>query len=269
VIISHRHRYLFVETPHTGSTATSKELVANYAGEQILTKHASYGEFRRIATADQLTYFTFAGMRNPMDAFVTIFYRIATDHKGRYSQPRPAVKVNPHYRAEVEEFEWNRAAGAQFPAWFLRSAWLPYDDWMTSDRRHFGAVIRFENLQADFGAVLRQIGVEQVRPLPLVNVTEIRQPAFADYYPPATRSRAASVFGPSMERCGYSFPAQWGEVKVPRRARLIFRLMMPVRAYARVYRTGLRARMVNALRSVLYAAVRLRRRVRPAPAAER
>lgn len=36
VIIRHRHRYLFVELPHIGSTAIPRDLMSLYDGEPIL-----------------------------------------------------------------------------------------------------------------------------------------------------------------------------------------------------------------------------------------
>ncbi|MBA3404443.1 MAG: hypothetical protein H0U13_07160, partial [Gemmatimonadaceae bacterium] len=67
MIISDRHRYLFVELPRTGSTAIHRELCAMYDGEPILQKHATYGDFLKIATDDQRRYFVFSTVRNPLD----------------------------------------------------------------------------------------------------------------------------------------------------------------------------------------------------------
>ena len=60
MIISHVHRYLFVELPHTGSSAVSRELREHYAGTQILYKHARYAEFLRSCSAEERDYFVFS-----------------------------------------------------------------------------------------------------------------------------------------------------------------------------------------------------------------
>jgi hypothetical protein len=65
MIISHRHRYVFVEVPRTGSTAVSAELRENYDGHEILRKHASYRDFLRVASEEERGYFTFSAVRNP------------------------------------------------------------------------------------------------------------------------------------------------------------------------------------------------------------
>ena len=41
MVISHKHRYVFVEIPHTGSHAISKELCEFYDGQIIHRKHAN------------------------------------------------------------------------------------------------------------------------------------------------------------------------------------------------------------------------------------
>ena len=53
MIISHKYKYLFIETPHTGSTAISNELQENYDGQRILHKHAYYFEFARQASEEE------------------------------------------------------------------------------------------------------------------------------------------------------------------------------------------------------------------------
>ncbi|MGH9895350.1 MAG: sulfotransferase family 2 domain-containing protein, partial [bacterium] len=238
MIISHRHRYLFVETPHTGTTAIAHELVAHYSGESILRKHSSYSEFLRGASADERRYFTFAGIRHPMDLMVSIYFRIAKDHNQRYSQPRPTRRNNPQYRAEIEQYRWIRDSGAGFAAWFLNCVWLPYDDWLTADHGRFSGLIRFEHLQDDFAEILHKLEIDQIRPLPVVNPTAFRERDFRNYYTPETRARAAYFFGPYMERWGYDFPAEWGGMAVPRRARIMFGVLRPVRAFSRAHRTG-------------------------------
>lgn len=262
MIISHRHRYLFVETPHTASTAIARELVELYDGQKILHKHASYGEFRRVATAEERRYFVFAGSRHPFDTTVTVYFRIASDHKGRYSRPGPLSHTSAHYQDEIEEFHWIRSRGADFATWFLGNIWLPYDDWLTSDAGHFDAIIRFEHLQEDFAGVLARLGIEQARPLPRENQTAQRSTDFLAYYTPATRRRAAWVFGPYLERRGLQFPPEWGDMAVPRRARLLFRLLQPLRGYFRDHRFGVRGAIIGQLRNRLLAAIKRRERPR-------
>ena len=71
MILSDEHRYLFVELPHTGTTAISRELQEHYGGRPILIKHARYHQFRKIATREQKSYFVFSCIRNPAEEAVS------------------------------------------------------------------------------------------------------------------------------------------------------------------------------------------------------
>jgi len=211
VIISHRHRYLFVELPRTGSTAIRDELCGFYDGEPILSKHATYQEFLGAASVDEKRYFVFSAIRNPLDDAVSRYFKLRTDHKGRFSGARPRRHRRLVNRLlDNAMFGFLRRTDADFPTFFLRYYVLPYDTWASLSHRRFDFVMRFENLSADFEKALRQIGIEPVRPLALVNPTGARQRDFAYYYPPETWGRARRVFGPYMEKWGYGFPAEWG-----------------------------------------------------------
>jgi hypothetical protein len=217
MIISHRYRYLFVELPHTGSTAISAELREHYAGERILHKHARYSEFARVATADERTYFTFSCIRNPLDEAVSVYARYRSDHQGAFSQPRPWVKPG-----DIEMFRWIRDTDADFPAFFRRAYRRPYDNWSSAEHDRFDFVIRFESLALDFAEVLRRLGIDPVRALPIVNRTADKARDFADYYTPEVIPQARRVFGPFMRKWNYAFPPTWGEAPVSRTARLQF-----------------------------------------------
>jgi hypothetical protein len=222
LIVSHRHRYLFVELPRTGSTAIRQELRDLYDGEPILHKHATYDEFLRVATPDEKTYFVFSGIRNPLDDAVSQYFKLKTDHNERMTNPRRAPKSKPILNRVVDGyiFRYLRRTNADFPTYFMRFHLLPYDRWSSLSHDRFDFVIRFESLAYDFAEALRRIGIDPKRDLPQVNPTAARARTWHDYYPPHTRARARRVFGPFMERWGYEFPQEWnvGSTTAPDRA---------------------------------------------------
>jgi hypothetical protein len=236
MIISHRYKYVFVELPHTGSTAISAELRQLYDGSKILRKHSRYSEFLRIATAEEREYFAFSCIRNPLDVAVSLYFRYRTDHDGRYSKPRGTVT-----RSDVELFKWIQRTGADFPTYF-RHAYrrpVPYDNFSREAHTKFDFVMRFENLSDDFAKVLGLLGITPKRTLPVVNRTNQREADFVSYYPPELIRRARWVFGPFMERWGYRLPEGWGSLPAPVTARLAFGAIGSIR---RIYATHLRGR---------------------------
>ncbi|MDX1520933.1 MAG: sulfotransferase family 2 domain-containing protein [Anaerolineae bacterium] len=226
MIISDEHRYLFVELPRTGSTAISKELREHYAGKPILFKHATYSDFAAIATDDQKNYFVFSGIRNPLDDAVSLFYKLRTNHREQYSR----MQNNKRFFSRLvmyptlKKFQYIQDHDPDFSDYFLKFYRYPFSNWSTASHKKFNTVIRFEHIQEDFAQVLKLMGVEQKRPLPVINKTGKKRDPFA-HYSPAARERAKKVFGPFMNRWGYDFPADWGETTIPWGNQLQFDLL--------------------------------------------
>jgi len=224
MIISHRHRYVFVEVPRTGSTAVSAELRENYDGHSIVRKHASYQDFLRVATAEEREYFTFSAVRNPLDIAVTRYVRLKDDVQQLYSDPRKVgVRNSISARLERRIYAWVQRTNADFAGFLRRWYLLPYDTWTTLDHKQMTAVLRFETLVADFGAALRQMGITPTRELPVRNATPGRDRDWERHYTPEAVRRAVWIFGPYMEAWGYAFPESWGPVRVPRWSYLLYR----------------------------------------------
>jgi len=219
MIISHRHRYLFIEVPHTASSAIGVELRRHYGGEAILTKHANWSQFRAQASADERKYFVFGSVRNPLDTIVTEYFKYRTNHAGAYTDPaRRDDKGGWVEERQMERYEFV-GRGADFAAFFARYYTTIHHNWVLIGR--FDRVMRFENMANDFPATLRQLGIEPVRELPVSNRTQ-READFEALYTPEIRDRAVRLIGPFMEKWGYEFPEDWGRRRAPLVNRLRF-----------------------------------------------
>ena len=222
MVVSHTHKYVFVELPLSGSTAVSNELCELYGGEKILRKHSKYQEFLKIATPEQKKYFVFSGIRNPMDLVVSEFLKVKNNHKQRYTTPsewrRNGGTLSDESIRLYDEIIKNNLS---FSDYFKKYFRLPYDNWSSVAHKNFDFVIRFENLRNDFSAVLKKLNIEPVRELPQINRTAEKD-NFIKYYTPEIRERAVFVFGPFMKKWGYSFPADW-RVKDSPVASLVYR----------------------------------------------
>jgi hypothetical protein len=244
MIISHQHRYLFVELPRTGSTAVRRELRAMYDGEPILHKHATYEEFLAIATEDERRYFVFSAIRNPLDDAVSRFFKFQTDHKGRYTDPDRRPKHKPLLNRVLDQsaFRYVRRGQGSFAAFLRRYYPLPFDTWASLSHARFDFVMRFERLGDDFAEALRRIGIEPLRPLPVANRTGARDEDFTSYFDAAARRHARRVFGPYMRRWGYAFPEDWGVEPPNRWHELQYRV---VNRIGTIYWRHVRPRMVG------------------------
>lgn len=231
MIVSHQHRYVFVEVPHTGSMAISKELRENYGGEQILRKHATYRDFLRQATPDQKSYFAFAAVRNPLDLAVSRYFRMKMKARPVMGNAEWIARHGSvAQKMDLRVDQWIERTDATFEQFLLRWYRLPFDSWTSLDQRRYNAVLRFETLAADFEKTLRTMAIEPARPLPATNVTPGRERNWLQYYTPAARHRAIWVFGPYMKQWGYSFPDEWGNVRTPLWSQLLMRALRLVRS---------------------------------------
>ena len=228
MIISHAHKYLFVELPRTGSTAISKELRAHYDGEEILKKHATYRDFLAQATDEEKRYFVFSGIRNPLDKILSLYFKYKTDQRG-YDNPDIFRRSNPMIAWLMRrQFRFVQSTNASFEDFFRKFYYVPYDDWSSLDHKHLDYVMHFERLSTDFAEVLNKLGLEPVRDLPVVNKTAEREDDFWSYYTPSIQRRAKWVFGPYFKRWGYEFPAEW-RTPTPTGAQFAFTLANTLR----------------------------------------
>ncbi|TGD71881.1 hypothetical protein E4634_17375 [Mangrovimicrobium sediminis] len=240
MIVSDRHRYVFIELPLSGTTAISSELCELYGGKKLLGKHATYRDFLKHATPEQKNYYVFSGLRNPLDRAVSHYEKYRTDHRGRFTDPkklgvRRGIYGRLDKHADLTRFRYIQKHGDSFADYFMRFYKLPYDNWSRLDHEKFDYVIRFESIQDDFSTVLSQLGIDQVRPLPIANKTAKRDMNWQSYFDDAARRRARQVFGPFMEKWGYQFPSEWGECEIKSRDRLLFEILGKVRSFIWIY----------------------------------
>jgi hypothetical protein len=217
MIISHEHKYLFIELPRTGSTAVRQELVQNYGGQKILNRHSTYFDFLKTGSAEEKQYFVFSCIRNPLDVAVSTYFQLKTNHNNKFTDPAQLVRRKTIVeRMQNLLYKYVQRTDADFETFFLRFYILPYDNWASISYPYYNFVMRFENLQEDFSTALRMIGIEPKRPLPPKNVTAQRERDFLSYYSPKTIPRAKRVFGHFMKQWGYPFPVAWGDSSVSR-----------------------------------------------------
>jgi len=225
MIVSHRYRYVFVQVPRTASSSIGIELCQLYSGEPILHKHASYNEFLEHAGPEEKKYFVFAGTRNPLDCIVTEYFR------------RKAGERTRENRLHQEKHKFITDNKASFPE-FVKKYHYHFHK---PDRTFCGNadfVIRYEKLQFDFGKVLKQLGIDQKRPLPQSNRTAGKTDSYLSYYTPDIQPMIRVVLGKRMKMAGYEFPDEW----------IISRFKAPFLCFAAGVKTALFAMKISGTR---------------------
>lgn len=215
MIISLRHKYLFLEHPATACTAIARELVEFYDGEAILFKHASYLHFVDWAGPATDDFFIVGGNRNPMDQAVSGYFKMKTNHHDVFTNPECLIK-NGGFVSErrLRAFQFIQENDADFAEFFKRFCRYPFVNPVALSLPHLDHIIRFEHIQEDFSALLARLGLDQIRPIPTVNKTNKPKRDYRSYYVPEIRARAVRVLGPLMSYSGYAFPQEWNAREV-------------------------------------------------------
>lgn len=230
MIISDKHKYLFIELPRTGTSSISRELIENYNGRPILHKHATYKEFLKKADLEQRRYRTFSCIRNPIDRMVSFYVKCKTGFYDNRFQPNH--KKNLYDRLFlIPRVRFIKETDAEFDEFLIRFHNLPYIDWSILDHDHFNHIIRFENLNEDFQNVIRSIGLNVVRNLPQTNVT-LEKGEFTTYLNPQKARLYIKIFGPAMHIMGYKFPEFIENQSIPSRVWIKFHL---IRTMKKIY----------------------------------
>lgn len=243
MVISHKHKYLFIAVPRTGTTAISEELCEMYDGEPILEYHSNYFEFLRQCTKEQQNYFVFCGVRNPMDDAASLYMKFMTDHDKAYSEEKWRLDKGGYMsKRRVELYKYLKNVDSSF-AVFLRKFYdirnFPYTSNSDINAGHCNAIIRFENMEDDFDRILHKLGINKKRPLPRKNPTRAKKDFLNYYKDTQTQNMAVRIFGPAMEEWGYPFPDDWSAGKCGTIDRARYHLMKKLRyLYARHFMAG-------------------------------
>jgi len=220
MVISHKHKYVFLELPYTGTRAVSDFLCRYYEGEKILSKHANYHEFAKRASPREKAYFVFGTIRNPLEIPISLYFKYQNRDVSELwlSDPGRANCWNLTSRI----YDWHErkkvcsAKGGvrSFEGFFLKHFRLPYDNWSRVSFKYCSYVMRFERLESDLEDVFAELGLVKEAPLPWRGNVMRWSHDPEGFYEGKARERAKWVFGPYMRRWGYNFPSEWGLVNI-------------------------------------------------------
>lgn len=229
MVISEKYKYCFIEYPRSASYAIRNELMQYYGGEEYLTKHGKLQDFRRSLKGKEGDYFVFCSIRNPLRDIISVYNINKHNSSGR---AKPDFWKNYKWYIRYRElrrskfFKMNE--DTSFPVFFDQLFNMPYiKPRIVAELKNgnYDHVIRVENLQNDFSAVLKKLGIEQVREVPQFNVSTKKEKDMDTYYPEKIRKKAIRVLGPMMKYMGYEFPESWGVKSVPISSLLYFNVM--------------------------------------------
>jgi hypothetical protein len=206
MILSHRHRFIFIKTLKTAGTSIEVSFSRYCGPDDVLTpitppeaghsprNHAGFynhmpaAEIRRQVGPDIWNgYFKFAFERNPWDKVVSYYHW---------------VQALGHRFASFEDFIAQCVRQERFPLQLPSSRALYHlDGALAVDR-----VGAYESLEQDLTAICSRLGIAFDGWLPRAK-SGLRPKAqpYSAYYTPATRALVALYFAPEIRQLGYRF----------------------------------------------------------------
>jgi hypothetical protein len=206
MIVSTRHRFIFVAVPKTGTHSVRQALREQMGAEdmeqvglfvrkslpipelaRIRHGHLTLAQVRPHLGADVFdTFFKFAFVRNPFDRFVS-YCSFITREKGQFDRDPNAVMH--HFLANPQ---WNHIL------------FQPQHHFVTDGRGklltdHIG---RVEEMQESYDEIARRIGIPTTQ---LARVNSSRRREYRDYYDQALIDGVAKLYARDLDLFGYKF----------------------------------------------------------------
>ncbi|OYP33012.1 sulfotransferase family 2 domain-containing protein [Rhodopirellula sp. MGV] len=229
MVICEDYNLIFVEVPNTGCTAINRVLTQHYGGRSILHKHAVYYELKREFGRKLKGMTVFATVRSPLEVMMTQFQKMTYDHRNRFSEPerRQAWSLTPKHRKMFNDIQ----SGLTFSDYLQKYFQREYHNFYLLGCQHVDFLLRHESLQEGFEQVMRHVGVASPVTIPHTNKTEGKK-TISEAYAPDVRRHVADVFGPFMEKWGYTFPPEWSVARPSLSRRLRFKAIESAAEFA-------------------------------------
>ena len=204
MLISHKHKFITIDIPKTGTTSVNCSLIPLLGNDDIfsfppkqqynlkciansisdLHRHSRYAEvITRFPECNQ--YFTFCFFRNPWERIIS-FYEWLNGDKTRKGFIRyKGLSLKDLIISET-------------------TALKPQVNWIKNNLNSFGciSVFKYENLQQDFNIVCDKIGIPQQQ-LPHKNKSIHKH--YTEYYDDETRQIVAERYAKDIEMFNYKF----------------------------------------------------------------
>jgi hypothetical protein len=214
VIVSHRHRFIFLKTRKTAGTSLELALARVCGPDDVITSLNPRDEEARRAQ----------GLPGPQNVESPPLHRKAFNHMpARMAREAVGAEVwDGYYRFAIERNPWDAVVSAYYWS-FRESEAPPFEEWVVDGdqvdnlAKNAGIyrlqgeiavhrVIRYESLDAEVAEVWAHLGLPGTPDLP--HAKSGTRPRDADYrsmYSDRSRSRVAAAFERTITDLGYEF----------------------------------------------------------------
>jgi hypothetical protein len=168
MIISWKHRYIFVAIHHTASTVIEEELCRYYEGVRARHKHS----LPIFLPASVRGFKVVGGVRNPVSDVVAQYNKYATNHRGIYSA-QISGEAKHQFMTQKARFMFQKIQDGEMSLedFITKASRIPYVPRVELNRSVYSYIYKMENLRDEFSKIIAHCGLQQVRDLPAGNPT--------------------------------------------------------------------------------------------------
>ena len=202
MIISHRHKFIFIHIPKTGGTSITKalmpflgikDLTGKDSHEDPLYHHRTAQEIKKIV-GEKIwnSYFKFAVVRNPWDLMVSEFH---------YFKNTPYLKnIVPKYDEKIKNYSTFRT----FIEAEEKNTEKPYLKYILDEngKNMVDYVATLENIDSDFEKIIQRIGL---RGLKMIHDNQSEHKHYSNYYDNKTKLIVEKLFKNEIKKFDYKF----------------------------------------------------------------
>ena len=185
-MISHKHKFIFIEVPKTGTTTICSVLKNNFDAVQP-HKHLDIEQYKETFPKETSSYFKFSFVRNPWSRVVSL-----------YNRKEGIQKKNE--MTFVEFVDWIQLATDTCTMPTPKKNMI--DFFKIDNELKIDFIGKLENIQKDFNIVCDKIGIPQQQ-LPHENKSNHKH--YTEYYDDETKQIVAEKFAKDIEYFGYKF----------------------------------------------------------------
>jgi hypothetical protein len=174
MIIDKKNKYLFIGLYFSGSSAISKELITEYSGIPIFSKHTSVPYLLKKKGKEYLSeYSVLAVIRDPIEMTLSRYNKLKTNHNEIYTSEN-SYKKNGGWLSESDkmlfDLVYNKGIGFEEYLKIIYSK-KRFNHDLSYNSKFITHTIQFENLNEGFQAFLIEKGLKSKRNLPIFNKT--------------------------------------------------------------------------------------------------
>jgi hypothetical protein len=201
-MISHKHKFIFIQIPKTGCTSAQKVL-EKHGGivkqgptkkKSIYFKHRTYSEMQESNDFEKIKeYFSFTFVRNPWDWLVSNYFYC----RGIHSPYRNRGTKNSIKKSKDLKFE-------PWLYWYINGMKGTQKEMIvdSSGEINIDFIGKLENYQSDFNKVCDKLNIKRIQ-LPHLNTTKHK--SYKKYYNPDTIKLVERAYAEDIDCFKYKF----------------------------------------------------------------